>query len=427
MADSPFTSKASEKRTSLQEMAARAAQRTSRPPPSVPPSSRNAAPRAAGSFPPPSPSYAPSPSSYAPSDFEGSGLINLSHISQVPTLAPQVRAIQPPHATPATPVGAQVPVQAAPSYGSRPVLAGVVVALVGIGVAFGLTSRNGSDAPAPRAAAVAEPVQPAAAIAPVAPAAVAPAAVAPATVAPAQPVAAAPAAPVAAAEKVNPPPGTIAPADATEVTRPATHATGKVKGKGKKGAAVAAAPAAAAPAAAAPAAETTPAPGAGAAAIAAAMAAEGVPPAAPQAKAAEPAAPPPAKAAPAAPPAPEPTGLAGAIKKAVGPTEPAPPPEKAEAKAPPPRGDIPELPAQGAIQGALGSPRAAARNCLAGQEAPSRATIVFASSGNVQTVTVTGPAAGTPAAECIKTAMSKTVVGPFKHASFSVSTTISPP
>jgi hypothetical protein len=426
MADSPYTSKDSEKRTSLQEMAARAAQRTSRPPPSVPPSSRNVAQRAAGSYPPPALSYAPAPSSpYANGDSDASGLINLSHISQAPTLAPQVRAIHPQHATPATPIATQVSVQAQQGYGSRPVLAGVVVALVGIGVAFGLTSRNGSDSPAPRAAAVAQPVQPAAAVAPIAAAVITPAQPAAAAIAPAQPAAAAPAAPVAAAEKVNTPPGTISPADPTEVTRPATHATGKVKGKGKKGAAIAAAPAAA-PAQAAPVSET-PTPGAGAAAIAAAMAAEGVAPAAPPAKVAEPAAPPPAKAAPAVPAAPEPTGLAGAIKKAVGPTEPAPAAEKAEAKAPPPRGDIPELPAQGAISGALGSPRVAARNCLVGQEGPSRATIVFASSGSVQTVTVTGPAAGTPAAECIKTAMSKTVVGPFKHASFSVSTTISPP
>jgi hypothetical protein len=145
--------------------------------------------------------------------------------------------------------------------------------------------------------------------------------------------------------------------------------------------------------------------------------------AAPKAPAAPAAAP-----APAAPAAPEPTGLAGAIKKAAGPVEATSGPEKAEVtKAAPVRGDIPELPAQGAISGALGSPRTAARNCIAGQDGPSRATIVFASSGNVQSVSVTGPAAGTPAEACIKTAMSKTVVGAFKHPTFSVSTTISPP
>jgi hypothetical protein len=434
MADSPFTSKASEKRTSLAEMAARAAQRTSRPPPSpsVPPSSRYAAPaRHAGSYAPPSPSYAPS--SYAPqNDPDGSGLINLSHLSQVPTLAPQVRAIDPRMATPATPLAVQVPASAQ-GNGSRMVLAGVVVALVGIGIAFGLTSRNGSDAPS-------SAVHANAAMAPVAvaPAVVAPAVVAPAVVAPSQPVAVAPvqpaaAAPAAPAEKVNTPPGAIAPAEATEITRNATHAT-RVGKKGKKGVA-AAAVAAAAPASPAPAAGGPPVPGAGAAAIAAAMAAEGVAPAAPPpAAAAEPAAAPPAPAAKAAPvakaapaPEPEPTGLLGSIKKAAGPMEANSGPEKAEAKAPPPRGDIPELPAQGAISGALGSPRAAARNCLTGQEAPSRATIVFASSGTVKSVNVTGPAAGTPAAECIKTAMSKTVVGPFKHETFSVSTTISPP
>jgi hypothetical protein len=125
---------------------------------------------------------------------------------------------------------------------------------------------------------------------------------------------------------------------------------------------------------------------------------------------------------------PEPTGLAGAIKKAVGPTDQA---AKDDAPAPaaaaPVRGDIPEAPPQGAIQGALGSVRGAARSCVAGHDAPSRATITFASSGKVQSVSVSGPAAGTPAEACIKSVLSKANVGAFQRSSFPVSTTISPP
>ena len=297
------------------------------------------------------------------------------------------------------------------------VLGGVVLALVAIGVAYGLTSQNGSDVPVQRGAALTEhpaTVQAAAVavVPPSAPAVEAPAVATPvhAGVAPVEKV-------NPAVEKVNTAPGAIAPSEATEITRAAAPRAGKGS-KGRKGATAAAANAS--PPAAAPAAGPSP----GAAAIAAVMAAEGSPAAAPP----PPAAPAAAAPAPAAPAAPEPTGLVGAIKKAVGPTEPAPAPEKAEVtKAAPVRGDIPELPAQGAISGALGSPRTAARNCIVGQEAPSRATIVFASSGSVQSVSVTGPAAGTPAEACIKTAMSKTVVGPFKHPTFSVSTTISPP
>ncbi|HMI85778.1 MAG TPA: hypothetical protein VK550_16895 [Polyangiaceae bacterium] len=327
----------------------------------------------------------------------------MNHISQAPTLAPAVRAIDPHTVTPATPVS--TPVARSSGGGSRMVLAGVVVALVGIGVAYGLTAQNGSDAAPERAAAAME--QPAAMVPAVA--------VAPATQPKEAPaVAPAPVAAALAAEKanVNTPAGAVTPTDATEITRAAVQ---RGPGKGAKGVHKAVA----ASNAAAPAAPAGPSPGA--AAIAAAMAAES-----PAAARPAPAAPPPA-AAPAAPAAPEPTGLVGAIKKAVGPTEPAPAPEKAEAKAAPPRGDIPELPAQGAISGALGSPRTAARNCLVGHDAPSRATIVFASSGSVQSVSVSGPAAGTPAEACIKTAMSKTTVGAFKHPTFSVSTTISPP
>jgi hypothetical protein len=69
----------------------------------------------------------------------------------------------------------------------------------------------------------------------------------------------------------------------------------------------------------------------------------------------------------------------------------------------------------------------AARACLEGYTAPSRATLTFLSSGKVASVTVAGPAAGTPAATCITEALSKPVVGPFRRVDFVLTTTVSPP
>ncbi|HKQ69092.1 MAG TPA: hypothetical protein VJT73_07125 [Polyangiaceae bacterium] len=134
-----------------------------------------------------------------------------------------------------------------------------------------------------------------------------------------------------------------------------------------------------------------------------------------------------ASAPKAEPAAPEPTGLAGAIKKAVGPTDQAAIPTETQAPSAAIRGDIPEVPAQGAIQGAIGSQRGAARSCVAGHDSPSRATLVFGSSGKVQSVSVTGPAAGSAAESCIRSALTKASVGAFRRPTFSVSTTISPP
>jgi hypothetical protein len=146
------------------------------------------------------------------------------------------------------------------------------------------------------------------------------------------------------------------------------------------------------------------------------------------AKAIEPPKEAPAPAAPMVPAAkqPDPPGLAGAIKRAAGPLEQATP-QAVVTAAPQIRGDIPEVPAQGAIQGALGSQRQAARACLADFDTPSRAIVVFASTGNVQSVSVTGPAAGTKAEGCIRSAFARVSVGPFRRATFSVPTTVSPP
>ena len=81
----------------------------------------------------------------------------------------------------------------------------------------------------------------------------------------------------------------------------------------------------------------------------------------------------------------------------------------------PARSDIPDVPAQGAIQGALGRQRQALRACVAGQSEASRATLTFESSGRVQSVQVSGPSAGTPAEACIKGVAGTTVVGPFRN------------
>jgi hypothetical protein len=148
----------------------------------------------------------------------------------------------------------------------------------------------------------------------------------------------------------------------------------------------------------------------------------------PEPPAPKPAPPPPpvAKAEPAAP-EPAPNSLAGAIKKAVGPQEAAPKAVAAEApEVPAVRGDIPEVPPQGGITGALAGPRSAARACIEGQDASSRATIVFGSNGRVQNVNVSGPAAGTRAEGCIVKALSRAVVGPFRRPTYSLTVTISP-
>ncbi len=126
------------------------------------------------------------------------------------------------------------------------------------------------------------------------------------------------------------------------------------------------------------------------------------------------------------PAAPAPTDLTGAMATAVGANTSQPAAEKKDEPAGPAPGSIPESPSQGAIQGALGSVMGAAKGCVAGMDAPSRATVVFGSSGRVKSVSVTGPAASTGAAGCIKSALSKASVGPFQRDSYAVGVTIRP-
>lgn len=88
--------------------------------------------------------------------------------------------------------------------------------------------------------------------------------------------------------------------------------------------------------------------------------------------------------------------------------------------------NLPDQPPSGSVSAAIGSVRGAARGCVAGADKDSSATIVFGSSGAVQSVSVGGWAAGKPAAGCIQGAVSGARVEPFTKPSFPVTMTIRP-
>ena len=87
-------------------------------------------------------------------------------------------------------------------------------------------------------------------------------------------------------------------------------------------------------------------------------------------------------------------------------------------------GTVPQKPSQGAVTGAIGAVLPGARACLGPDDPVSRATITFASAGTVQSVSVSGGAAGKPAEGCIKAALGKAKVAPFAEATFSAPITI---
>jgi len=86
-----------------------------------------------------------------------------------------------------------------------------------------------------------------------------------------------------------------------------------------------------------------------------------------------------------------------------------------------------DRPSAGAAQAAVGAVLGAARSCIAGHPKASSATLVFGSSGEVASVSVGGPAAGTPAAGCIESALKKARVQPFAAPTFSLAVTVRPP
>ncbi len=89
-------------------------------------------------------------------------------------------------------------------------------------------------------------------------------------------------------------------------------------------------------------------------------------------------------------------------------------------------GSVPQRPSQGALTGAINVALPGARGCLGPDDPVSRATVVFASAGNVQSVTVSGAAAGKPAEGCIKAALMKAKVPPFAEATFTFPVTVRP-
>ena len=89
-------------------------------------------------------------------------------------------------------------------------------------------------------------------------------------------------------------------------------------------------------------------------------------------------------------------------------------------------GDLPAKPSSGAVQAALGAVLSGARHCVAGDDAPSSAVVVFGSDGRVQHVTVSGSAAGKSSATCIEAQLSRARVQPFAAANFSVNATVRP-
>lgn len=121
----------------------------------------------------------------------------------------------------------------------------------------------------------------------------------------------------------------------------------------------------------------------------------------------------------------DPNSLQAQMDKAVGGSTPAPKADEPAAKAPH-SADVPEVPSQGAIQGAMGAVMGQARSCVAGMDEPSRAQVTFVSNGSVSAVSVSGPAAGKPAAGCISAALKRAKVTPFQKPSFSVGVTIRP-
>jgi hypothetical protein len=90
-------------------------------------------------------------------------------------------------------------------------------------------------------------------------------------------------------------------------------------------------------------------------------------------------------------------------------------------------GGTSDRPSAGAAQAAVGAVLGAARACIAGHATPSSATLIFGSNGQVDRVNVNGPAAGTPAAACVESALKKARVQPFAADSFSLGVTVRPP
>ncbi len=86
--------------------------------------------------------------------------------------------------------------------------------------------------------------------------------------------------------------------------------------------------------------------------------------------------------------------------------------------------NVPQKPSQGQVAGAINVVLPAARGCLSADDPISKATVVFQSDGTVQSVTVTGFAAGKSSEACVKGALHKAKVPAFAEPSYSFPVTI---
>ncbi len=87
-------------------------------------------------------------------------------------------------------------------------------------------------------------------------------------------------------------------------------------------------------------------------------------------------------------------------------------------------GSVPQKPSQGAVTGAIGAVLPGARACLGPDDPVSRASITFTSAGSVQSVSVSGGAAGKPAEGCIKAALGRAKVAPFAEPAYTANVTV---
>lgn len=90
-------------------------------------------------------------------------------------------------------------------------------------------------------------------------------------------------------------------------------------------------------------------------------------------------------------------------------------------------GTVPQRPSQGTLTSALGRVLSKAKSCIGPDDPISRASVVFGSAGTVQSVAVSGNAAGKPAEACIKTALSGAKLNtPFAEPTYTTTVTIRP-
>lgn len=88
--------------------------------------------------------------------------------------------------------------------------------------------------------------------------------------------------------------------------------------------------------------------------------------------------------------------------------------------------NVPSRPPTGKVTAAVGAVMGGAKACVAGADDVSRANITFGSSGAVKSVSVSGWAAGKPAASCIQSALKGANVGPFSDPTFVFGVNIRP-